>query len=44
MADTKSKIRYAVVGSGWFAQIAVLPSFANAQNAELAAIAFRRSG
>ncbi|QVL29939.1 Gfo/Idh/MocA family oxidoreductase [Telmatocola sphagniphila] len=38
MADTKSKIRYAVVGSGWFAQIAVLPSFANAQNAELAAI------
>jgi glucose-fructose oxidoreductase len=33
------KIRYAVVGSGWFAQEAVLPAFANAaDNSELVAI------
>ena len=32
------KVRYAVVGTGWFAQDAVLPAFANAKNAELAAI------
>ena len=33
------KIRYAVVGAGWFGQAAVLPAFANAkENSELAAI------
>ena len=31
-------VRYAVVGTGWFAQDAVLPAFANAKNSELAAI------
>ena len=34
----REKIRYAVFGAGWFAQAAVLPGFANAKNAELAAI------
>src|SRR4029079_8088524 len=33
------RIRYAVVGAGWFGQSAVLPAFANAkENSELAAI------
>jgi glucose-fructose oxidoreductase len=33
------KVRYAVVGAGWFGQSAVLPAFANAkENSELAAI------
>ena len=32
------KVRYAVVGIGWFAQEAVLPGFASAKNAQLAAI------
>lgn len=32
------KIRYAVVGLGYFAQIAVLPAFKNARNAELTAL------
>jgi predicted dehydrogenase len=33
------KVRYAVVGAGWFGQAAVLPAFANAkENSELAAI------
>ena len=33
------RIRYAVVGAGWFGQAAVLPAFANAkENSELAAI------
>jgi predicted dehydrogenase len=32
------KVRFAVVGTGWFAQEAVLPAFANTGNAELAAI------
>lgn len=32
------KVRYAVVGIGWFAQDAVLPGFANAKNAELVAL------
>lgn len=37
---TKSeRVRYAVVGAGWFGQDAVLPAFANAkENSELAAI------
>ena len=33
------KVRYAVIGAGWFGQSAVLPAFANAkENSELAAI------
>lgn len=32
------KVRYAVVGIGWFAQEAVLPGFAGAKDAQLAAI------
>ena len=36
---TGKKVRYAVVGAGWFGQSAVLPAFANAkENSELAAI------
>ena len=39
MASKPKKVRYAVVGAGWFAQTAVLPAFANAkENSELAAI------
>ncbi len=34
----RKNTRYAVVGAGWFAQAAVLPGFANAKHAELAAI------
>lgn len=37
--STSKKIRYAVVGAGWFGQSAVLPAFANAkENSELSAI------
>lgn len=37
--DGDDKIRYAVVGLGWFAQVAVLPAFANAsRNSELVAL------
>jgi predicted dehydrogenase len=32
------RIRYAVVGLGWFAQSAALPAFAHAENAELVAL------
>jgi glucose-fructose oxidoreductase len=32
------KVRYAVVGTGWFAQAAILPAFQNAKNSQLAAI------
>src|SRR5688572_26372830 len=32
------KVRFAVVGTGWFGQEAVLPAFANVPNATLAAI------
>jgi predicted dehydrogenase len=36
---TEKRVRYAVVGAGWFGQEAVLPAFANAkENSELAAI------
>jgi predicted dehydrogenase len=36
---SRRKVRYAVVGLGWFAQAAVLPAFANAaDNSELAAL------
>ncbi len=34
----KKKVRYAVVGLGHIAQVAVLPAFAHAENAELAAL------
>ncbi|MDZ8185955.1 MAG: Gfo/Idh/MocA family oxidoreductase [Nostoc sp. ChiSLP02] len=34
----KQKIRYAVVGLGWFAQDAALPSFAHTENSELVAL------
>jgi glucose-fructose oxidoreductase len=37
MAESK-KVRFAVIGAGWFAQAAVLPGFKNADNAELAVI------
>ncbi len=35
---TKRKVRYAVVGQGYFAQIAVLPAFAHARRSQLAAL------
>ncbi len=35
---SQRKIRYAVVGLGWFAQAAALPAFAHAENAELVAL------
>lgn len=34
----KHKIRYAVVGLGWFAQAAALPAFAQAENSEIVAL------
>ncbi len=37
-ASASRKIRYAVVGLGWFAQAAALPSFDHAENSELVAI------
>jgi predicted dehydrogenase len=36
--SSKRKVRYAVVGLGWFAQTAALPAFAHAENAELVAL------
>lgn len=36
--EAKRKIRYAVVGLGYIAQIAVLPAFAKAKNSELVAL------
>lgn len=36
--NSDRKIRYAVVGLGWFAQAAILPAFTNAENAELVAL------
>ncbi len=35
---TDRKIRYAVVGLGWFAQAAALPAFASAENSKLVAL------
>lgn len=32
------KIRYAIVGLGWFAQVAAMPSFPNAENSEIVAL------
>lgn len=37
-AQDRRKIRYAVVGLGWFAQAAALPAFEHAENAELVAL------
>lgn len=37
-SNEQRKIRYAVVGLGWISQVAVLPAFANAENAELVAL------
>ena len=34
----KKKVRYAVVGAGWFAQAAILPAFANSKSGKLVAI------
>jgi predicted dehydrogenase len=36
--STAKKIRYAVVGLGWFAQSAALPAFANSDNSQLVAL------
>jgi predicted dehydrogenase len=36
--ETRAPVRYAVIGAGWIAQAAVLPSFANAKNAQLVAL------
>ena len=38
MAHASTKVRYAVVGIGHFAQVAVLPAFAQAENSELVAL------
>ena len=38
MPAKSPRIRYAVVGLGYIAQVAVLPAFAHAKNAELAAL------
>ncbi len=38
LLSRSKKVRFAVVGAGWFGQAAVLPAFANAKNAVLAAI------
>lgn len=37
-SENRSKIRYAVVGLGWFAQVAAMPAFAQAENSELVAL------
>jgi predicted dehydrogenase len=42
-ANTNRKIRYAVVGLGWFAQSAALPAFAQAENSELVALVSENS-
>lgn len=36
--NDKQKIRYAMVGLGWFVQDAALPAFANAENSEIVAL------
>lgn len=36
--NSNQKIRYAVVGLGWFAQSAALPAFAHVENSELVAL------
>jgi predicted dehydrogenase len=37
-SNSQRKIRYAVVGLGWFAQASALPAFAQAENSELVAL------
>ncbi len=37
-SSDRSKIRYAVVGLGWFAQQAAMPAFAQSENSELVAL------
>jgi predicted dehydrogenase len=37
-AETDQRIRYAVIGLGWFAQSAALPAFAQAENSEVVAL------
>jgi predicted dehydrogenase len=37
-SQAKQKIRYAVVGLGWFAQAAALPAFDHAENSEIVAL------
>jgi predicted dehydrogenase len=37
-SDSNRKIRYAVIGAGNIAQVAVLPAFAHAENSELVAV------
>jgi predicted dehydrogenase len=41
---SRRKVRYAVVGLGHIAQIAVLPAFRNAENSELFALVSSNSG
>ncbi|RUR74665.1 Gfo/Idh/MocA family protein [Chlorogloeopsis fritschii PCC 9212] len=36
--NSKSKVRYAVIGLGWIAQETVLPAFAHTENSELVAL------
>ncbi len=36
--NKENKVRYAVVGLGWFAQEAILPAFANTKDSELVAL------
>jgi predicted dehydrogenase len=36
--NSKQKIRYAVVGLGWFAQAAAMPAFTHAENSEFVAL------
>jgi glucose-fructose oxidoreductase len=43
MQSSGSKVRYAVVGLGHIAQVAVLPAFKSARNSELVALASGRS-
>jgi predicted dehydrogenase len=38
VSNSQNKIRYAVVGLGWFAQAAALPAFAHAENSEVVAL------
>ncbi|PSN11477.1 gfo/Idh/MocA family oxidoreductase [filamentous cyanobacterium CCT1] len=36
--EENRKIRYAIVGLGWFAQVAAMPSFPSAENSEIVAL------
>jgi predicted dehydrogenase len=38
LTDISQKVRYAVIGLGWFSQSAALPAFAHAENSELVAL------